>query len=120
MAVVHVRHLVAQDHRELGLVVEPGEEAGVDVDPTVGHREGVQCRIADHAEPEPRAAGRAHLLRQELVTEPAEVLVEQWVVVGLRLLEEGLLFLLGLGPEPQLVGLGLERLAARADRRHVA
>src|SRR5207249_681218 len=40
--------------------------------------------------------------------------------VGLGLLEQRFLFLLGLGPERALVGLGLEWLTAGADGRHAA
>ena len=115
-----VRHLVAQDHRELGLVVEPRQEPRVHVHVAVRHRERVERGIAHDAEPEAGPAGGLHLVRQQAVAHARQVLLEQGIVVGLGALEELLLLLLGLRPELPLVGLRLEGLAARADRRHVA
>ena len=115
-----VRRLVAQDHRELGLVVEPREQPRVHVDAAVRHRERVERRVAHDAEPEARPARGLHLGRQEAVADAPQVLLEQRIVVDLDALEELLLLLLGLRPELPLVGLGLEGPAARADRRHAA
>src|SRR5256884_31785 len=114
-----VGHLVAEDHRELSLVVEPAQEPRVHVDAAVRHRERVERRVAHHAEPEPRPPGRPHPVGQEPVAELAEVFLQERVVVDLRLLGERLLFLLGLGPQADFVGLGLEGLAAGADRGDV-
>ncbi len=120
MPVRDVGHLVTHDHRQLRLVVEPAQEPGVDVNAAVGQRERVERGVADHAEAEAGPAGVAHVVRQELVADLPEVLLEHRVVVGLGFLLELLLFLLGLRPEAELVGFRLEGLAVRADRRNAA
>ena len=106
----HVRHLVADDHRQLCLVIESGQEAGVQVDPAVGQREGVQGRVAHDGERERRASGFADVLRHELVADPGEVLVEERVVVRLEPLLDLRFFLVGLVPQTDFVGLGREGL----------
>src|SRR5207245_7532802 len=59
------------------------------------------------------------LVGQEPVAELAEVFLQERVIVDLRLLGKRLLFLLGLRPQADFVGLGLEGLAAGADRGDV-
>jgi len=68
-----VGHLEGEDHRELGLVLEGGQESRVDVDPAVGQRKGVQRRVADDRDSERGSFGAG---ARELLGNPGEMGVE--------------------------------------------
>ena len=119
VAVRHVRHLVAEDHRQLGLVLKPAEQPRVHVHLAVGHGEGVEGGVLQHDDPHGGSARLPRLLRHQLGGHAREILLEQRVVPSLAKLGELLLLPLGVAPELSLVGRRPVRLALIAHGRDV-
>ena len=86
----------------------------MDKDPAVGQREGVQRRVAEDRDFERRPFGAGP---RELVDNPGEIGVEQWLVVELGPGVELRRLSVGLGPNFLLGRPGFERGLTDGDRR---
>jgi hypothetical protein len=119
VAVLDVGHLVAEDGGELGLVLHPGEEPGVDVERAVGVSEGVEGGILDHGQPVADLAVGGHGWRVHRADELLEIVDEQGVLVDPHLPDQLLLLRPRRGPELPLVRQRLEGGTRGRDRRQL-
>ena len=91
----------------------------MDIDPPVRHGEAIERRIAEDGD---AGSGRARLLSllgHQLGRHPAQIVLEEGVVIGLPELGELFFLLLGVAPELPLVGLQAKGLALIAHGREV-
>ena len=108
VAMGRVRLLVAQDHRQLRLVLQTRQEPRVHVDRAGGKGEGVEGRILDRVDPQTDRLLPLHLGRRQAARDLIQVVLQERVLVQRRLVAALALLLHCPAPQPALV----------ADRRH--
>jgi hypothetical protein len=74
-----VGELTREERGELGLVLEPAQQARVQVDAAARHGEHIECRVREHADSGHGRAGRRGLPAQEPLDDLAEIVLEQGI-----------------------------------------